>query len=201
MFFLFVFNCSLLWCFHMVIHERMKLSIVFLLVAIALGVTFFRGFSPDPDRFRHNIPCGIEVEGSGFAVSDYTGIGGSGDFFAIFAVFDLAESSAEQIKNGGVPFLEGLKCKKTASPHRERPRKYFVWQATPTPLQSRFNTKVFENISDYLSQRDIKLNIWPAVLAASQNSLSSKGNYVGKQNNGFLLIVPDRREAYYIYSN
>jgi len=179
----------------------MKRSVVFWLTATALGFAAFRGFSEDPDRFRHNIPCGIEVERSGFAVSDYTGIGGPGDFFAIFAVFDLTEKSAEQIKNGGVPFLEGLKCEKAAPPHQERPRKYFVWRETPTLLQSRFNTEVFETIRDYLSQRNLKLSIISDVLTASQNALSSTGSYIGQQNNGFLLVVPDRRKAYYIYSN
>ncbi|MBB2905301.1 hypothetical protein FHR76_001645 [Rhizobium sp. RAS22] len=185
----------------MIIHEKMKRSVVFWLIAPAVGFAAFHGFSEDPDRFRHNVPCGIEVERSGFAVSDYTGIGGPGDFFAIFAVFDLTEKSAEQIKSGGIPFLDGLKCEKAAPSHQERPRKYFVWRETPTLLQSRFNAKVFKTISGYLSQRDIKLSIGSDLLTQSQNSLSSKGNFVGQQNNGFLLVVPDNRRAYYVYSN
>ncbi|MDS7594926.1 hypothetical protein [Agrobacterium tumefaciens] len=179
----------------------MKRLVVFFSVVFALGVAAFIGFLPDPDRFRHNIPCGIEVERSGFAVSDYTGIGGPGDFFAIFAVFDLTESNSEQIKKGGTPFLEGLRCEKAATPHQEWPRDYFSWRETPILLKSRFNAKAFESISEYLSQREIDLSIAPEILTASENALSSKGNFVGQQNNGFLLIVPDQRRAYYFYSN
>lgn len=41
-------------------------------------------------------------------MSDYTGIGGPGDFFAIFAVFDLSGDSVDAIEAGGLAFLQGL---------------------------------------------------------------------------------------------
>lgn len=98
--------------------------IVALFSAILAGISYYLYGPDDPDRFRHNVPCGMNIERSAFAVSGYSGIGGPGDFFAIFAVFDLSEDSVDAMESRGLAFLQGLECLQASPRPQKRPRSY-----------------------------------------------------------------------------
>ncbi len=177
------------------------MEFIALLFTFLAGIFSFLFGQNDPDRFRHNVPCGLNVERSAFAVSDYTGIGGPGDFFATFAVFDLSQDSVDAIEAGGLVFLQGLKCVKASPNPRERPRHYRSWKATPAILESRDHSDTIFSVEQYLSHRDIELEIPSEILAQAQHSMSLPGSYVGQQSHGFLIVAPQRQKAYYIFAN
>ncbi|WP_320197395.1 hypothetical protein RMR16_020135 [Agrobacterium sp. rho-13.3] len=179
----------------------MKRLFIALSAVCSLGVLVFVWLQSDSDRFRNNVPCGIEVESTGFAASDYTGIGGPGDFFVIFAVFDIAESTAEHVNNSGVSFLQNLHCQKSTLHHQGRPKKYFSWKTSPSLLQTQNTKEKFASISEYLSKRNMYLDIPPEILIAAQNALSTSGNFIGEQNNGFFILDSGNKKAYYLFSN
>ncbi len=172
----------------------------YILIPAAFLVVFLlvRQFS-DADRFRHNVPCGIEVERSGYSDSGTNGIGGPGDNFAIFAVFDISEDSANKIAANGLNFLRQLECPPAGSA-TDRRRKYRRWEETPSLLTSRLYAPT-NNIETYLERRSIRLEIPIDIISEAQHSLDTNGNYLGEQSHGFLLVNANTRKLYYIFAD
>lgn len=177
------------------------MKLIAVIFTFLTGIAYYLFGPDDPDRFRHNIPCGLNVERSAFAVSDATGIGGPGDFFAIFAVFDLSAESVDAIEADGLAFLQGLECVTAAPRPRYRTRHYHSWQTTPAILESKSHRDPIFSVEQYLSLRDVELEIPSELLAQAQHSLSLPGSYVGEQSHGFLIVAPQKQRAYYIFAN
>lgn len=180
---------------------RMKRMVVFLMVSLALLCAACTQSPDNSDAFRRNIPCGIEVEEPGFATSDYTGIGGPGDFVAVFAEFNLSQTSVEQVRKGEIPFLTSLKCVKSRPRPPDNPRSYLDWTKTPGTLVSRSDGTEYGSLNEYLSRRDIVLHIPDALAADLHRSSSEPGNFIGRQNRGYLILSLSNNKAYYIFAN
>ncbi|MCZ7488134.1 hypothetical protein [Rhizobium rhizogenes] len=176
-----------------------KLFFLSVFIFITVLIFFSVWCSSDADSFRSNVPCGVEIERSVYATSDYMGVGGPGDFYAVFAAFELSENSVKQIKNGGAFFLGGLKCgPETGSQSR---RKYFSWKKTPSDLTSLSQDRKFQLIREYLDSRGLKIIVPKYIMEDAQYTVAHSGNFIGQNEYGFVVINIEKSALYYIYSN
>lgn len=68
-------------------------------------------------------------------------------------------------------------------------------------LESSAHRDPIFSVEQYLSLRDVELEIPSELIAQAQHSLSLPGSYVGEQSHGFLIVAPQRHRAYYIFAN
>lgn len=174
------------------------------LVALSSAVIFaglaFHFFTSEPDGLSSNIPAGIEIDRTEQVRAYTSGFGGPGDFYVKFAVYGLSKATAEEISEKGETFFKNLKCCSEQTSERVDVR-YQSWTQTPGPLETWYDDKKFQRISDYLLHREIDVDLPKKELEEAQSSLSTDGSFLGRQSHGYLLINPNTRKIYYFYAN
>lgn len=174
-----------------------------LLVAAAILLPYAGCKALERNHHLSFAPCGMGVGSIDYVAEESWGFGLPGDNETGVIAYNLPESATKAIASSGLGYLRQLPCKKDG---RDWHGRYYDWKETPIPAdgfwgESAGGTKSESpKVSNYLDKYGFGIPISKSVESAIDNAISAPGNFFAYSRIGVILIVPSKRQAFYVYA-
>ncbi|WP_378950164.1 hypothetical protein [Mesorhizobium sp. ANAO-SY3R2] len=148
-------------------------------------------------------PCGMGVGSIDYVAEKTWGIGLPSDNETGVIVYNLPEDAVKAIASRGIDYLRQLPCKKD---NRDSRGRYHAWKETPIPAEGNWaesaggEKSALPEVSNYLDKYGFGIRISKSVETTIGNAISAPGSFFAYGRSGAMLVVPSKRQAFYVYA-
>jgi hypothetical protein len=169
-------------------------------IAVLICIALFASFKLYERQFRlSHVPEGLNVSTILYANDESWGFGPGGNETGLI-VYELPDSTAQEIQNSGIEYF--AKLPKKARDSRDWRGRYDTWQSTPILLEgsdSATNKTSSYEIANYLNRYGFGISIDSQIEQEINKAISKPGSFAAYGRTGILIVVPSIRRVVYAY--
>lgn len=139
----------------------------------------------------------MEVSSIAYVTEESWGIGMPGDNETGVIAYNLPDRAMQGIDAQGIGYFRQLSCAKGWHDWHGR---YDEWQETPILADEKWGTPGPSRLANYLNRYGFGIPVSGPIGAAIDGAISGPGSFYAYGRIGMILVVPRKRQAFFVYT-